>query len=511
MSRAWCAGGRARVAGLMQRVRDDERGVGMVMAFSVASIVFLLTLTWTGLAEHQVTLSAHERSSEQATQAAEAGVHRALSLVVADPDQSHPITGTGNLDQHGDVFGEFEFEVALVTGVNDPRRRITAWGWAPSRTSPRKSVKKLRVEVELTQGTPFAHALFAGNGNVTVGSGLNLTGDTYATGTVEWGAAGNVVGNVDAWSGIIARGNVTGDLHAAGNASCGTPCGVWYKTGTVNGDIVAAHDLAGTGGDVRLVACGGCSHAVVNGGVSAYRSLSPAGAPAWVSDGVTMGVQPELPTAWAMPAFTWNASNYSPTPSSPTVSGFDAAFDAAKRLGLPGSGFPGHYNVQDTAGTVTLGGTYCLVPGTCGFLLPETTITSWKMNDDLTIYTNRPVRLSADIVNSSFPAKTVKLVIVTTYGDGATSGSNGVEFAGNVTPPSSIEVLVVSLNDRVSDTDSTTQALPKGAVYGANIVLGDNWQITKGDFESVPGFSWKIPDHAPAQIVSHQDLRPAYP
>jgi hypothetical protein len=219
----------------------------------------------------------------------------------------------------------------------------------------------------------------------------------------------------------------------------------------------------------------------------------------------TRGVTPPSPPAWELPTFTWNASNYSPVVNT-DVEGWDAYFDANHASGMAGA-----FNIQDNDANDVLeaGGRYCLVAGTC----PPTrqlTITSWKMTDDVTIHTNRPVLLSSDITNGT--SGDVTLTIISTFDDNP-GGYSAVEFEGNVSPSDGVKVLVYAPNDTVS-SDNAGQSIV-GGIFAEQIELGSNFSIRQETFSTCPtvvagcdivGFTWADVAYMPVKLETFREL-----
>lgn len=499
------------------RSRSDERGVGMVMAILITAIIFSLTALWNGMADHQVQRSTHERNSEQATHAAEAGLHKAMSLIAADPartDSGQPAGSftitDGDLDQHGDQFGKFTVTVTAPNGVTDPLRQITSEAWTPRTTSTdvkdQAVGKKVVAGVNVSFTTGLDYALFSTE-SVDASERLVVNGDIYADNQAVWEHGSSITGDVISWGGIASRGTVTGTLKSAGalstspplvastacTASAGNSCGVWVRSGAVQGDVFAPANGALDAGRVAVAGHNqaGEPSPSVTGHVWAETEIVGTGA----TGSETVGVAPPLPIAEGMPSFDPSVYTWSDH-SSPDA--FDTWFDDRNQALTPPH-VEGNRRIISGSGTVELGGTYCALLCPDG---DDSTWTEWKMTGDTIIYTDEKVRLSADIVNASSSGEELNLVVVTTY-NSTSSTDHAVEFVGNVTPPDSVEVLVFAPDGSVA-ADATQQTF-SGVVYAEGIQLSDNFDIEHEGFGEVLGFSFPLPSHVPVEIVSYED------
>ncbi len=505
----------------MGRARDDERGVGMVMAIMVSAIVFSLTALWYGMAEHQVYRSTQERRSEQASHAAEAGVHKAMALIAEDPDRtdsgqpSGTFSITEDLDQHDDRYGEYTVTVEAPYGIHNPLRRIVSEaqvGIPPhaSTTSPRQQVvgKLIYAEVDVSFTTGFDYTLFATE-EIDADDTLIVDGDIYGEGQVQWDYGSSVTGDVLSWGGIATRGTVVGNLKSAGalstspplvpsgacTASAGQSCGVWIRSGSVQGQVFATANGAPTAGRVAVAGyqVSGEPSPSVTGTVWAETEIVGGG-----SVGTPVeGIAPPLPVDEAMPTF--DSSAYSWT-SHASPSDFDTWFDDRNQA-LIAPYVEGNQRITSGSGTVELGGTYCSLGLLC-LSGDDSTWTRWKMSDDTVLYTDEKVKLSADIANHSPSGENLNLVIISTH-DSTTSTDHAVEFVGDVSPPDSVRILVYAPNGSVA-ADSTLQSFD-GAVYAESIDLGDNFNIAHADFTDVDGFTFSLPNHVPVEIKHYRD------
>lgn len=408
----------------------NEHGFGVPTALFVALIVFALGATWAQVGVHDATLSVHERTREQAVNAAEAGVNAAMNQLTLDPDYA----GTS-----GVLAGDAGEWVTTVTPIassdpSDLRRKIVATGYSPSQTAPNPNIRKLEAEVDLETIDGFDFGLFAGNGTITGSNHMTVNGDIYSTEGIALQNNSDVNGDVVTPAYVTTSNNslITGDIRAGGNATINdsqtTVQGSVFSGGsaTINGHVVGNAQAAGS------VTVGG----TVDG------TVAPNSPP------------PEVRVE-GLPAFTWNAANYSPTPATwSTTAGFYANWSTKA---LANVAFNGHHKINDTA----------------ALNLDK----KWKMDADVTIVTDGKVTLSREVVNAT--ANTLNLVIITT-------STGGIEFTNNVTIPDSIHVLLFAPNGPISFKNLKHFA---GAVYGQSIVVDQNFTLTFARPEA-PGFSW---------------------
>ena len=421
------------LSGWPGRARDaaaDERGFGVPMALFVALIVFALGATWAQIGVHDATLSVHERGWEQAVNAAEAGVNAAMSQLTLDPDYA----GTSGV-LAGDT-GEWitTVEPIATSDPSDKRRRIVATGYAPSQTAANVEVRKLEAEVDLESIDGFDYGLFAGDGTVTGSNHMTVNGDVYSTHGIALQNNSDVNGHVVTPAYVTTSNNslITGDIRAGGNV-------------TINDSQTTIQGSVFSGGSAII-------NGHVVGSVQAAGSVTVGGA---VDGTVAPNSPPPEVRVEGLPTFTWDAANYSPTPTTwSNATAFYADWSTKALANLP---FNGHHKINDTA-ALNLD-------------------MKWKMDADVTIVTDGKVTLSREIVNAT--AGILNLVVITT-------STSGIEFTNNVTIPDSIHVLLFAPNGSVDFRNLKHFA---GAVYGKSIDVDQNFTLTFAR-PAAPGFSW---------------------
>lgn len=511
------------VAGAKRRAWDDEQGIGVVIAMSIATIVGMLGAVWFTIANHELASSSRSRSRDQAMQIAEAGLTRAMSDLTDNPALAS-IGLQSVVDTNGKTFGEYE--VAISSGATALQRVVEVTGYSPYKSHVTARSRKIRATVEFDRPETFGSALFAYSadatqpGNVVAGGALTVTGDVYASGYAKWGHGSTLSSDISSWGGVDSRGSVTGRIATVGalGGVCGSgiACGVWVRSGTVTGDVFAVDDAAGNGGRAEIYNnnnAGDPQPKVVGsvytqdaGPAPAPISISTSQSPA-ISGTQWTGVRGRVPALQQMPTFTYNAANYTPAPLNRNATTFDDDFDNAF-LGL--GGMSGTYNVQDGAGTIQLGDT--ATQTTCLPLPPpppspqcvsqELPVTSWNLSGNLTIHTNLPVVIDKTFGNNSSPATDVRLTIISTFSDGA-GGTPAIRMNGSLSPPSSVTVLAVAPNDSIT-ADGSAKVL-RGAIYGKAIDLNSggtaNFSISHVAMDTcvaaapgcdAPGFTWPV-------------------
>ncbi|MBI2169647.1 MAG: hypothetical protein HYU28_09160 [Actinobacteria bacterium] len=423
---------RARVGRAVPGLVADERGVGVPTAVFVSSIVFLLGATWAQIGVHDVQLSSYERCREQTLNAAEAGINAAMSELTID---SAYAGGTGTLAAK---TGEYDIEVTPInTGdPDDLRRQIVATGYAPSRTSPNPCVRRLEAEVDLETTDGFDFALFAGAGTVTGDNHLTVNGDLYSTDGITLYNNSDVQGDVVSPKFVTTNNNslIAGDVRAGENVTLNN------SATTVQGSVFA-------GG-----ACAVNAHVV--GNVQAGGSIS-VGSSGRVDGSLAPNSPPPPVRVETLPTFTWNSSNYSPTPSTwSSTTAFYTDWSAKALTGIP---FNGHHRITSS--------------------LPMSFDVKWKMDADVTIVSDGKISLNKEVTNAG--SDTLNLVIIST-------SEEGIEMSGNVTIADSIHVLLFAPNGPVVFRNLKHFT---GAVYGESVDVDQNFTLTWARPEA-PGFSW---------------------
>lgn len=416
----------------VRRGAASEAGVGVPTALFVALVVFSLGATWTQLGIHDVNLSTHERSREQALNAAEAGVNAAMSKLTLDAGYAG---GSGTL-----AGGTGEYEIAVepiaTADPSDLRRKIVATGYVPGRTDPSPVVRRLEAEVDLETTDGFDYGLFAGAGALSGSNHMSVKGDVYSRDGITLQNNSDVSGDVITPAWVTTQGNtlIGGDVRAGGDVtldnSSTTVQGSVFSGGAV---VVNAHVMS----DVQAA-----GSITVGTGGAVDGSLAPQSPPP------AARVEP-------MPQFTWDPSNYTPPPSTwPSAESFHADWAASAAAGLPVNG---HHRIEAT-GALALD-------------------QKWKMDADVTVVSDGPVTLSREVTNAG--TSMLQLVVISL-------SEAGIEVTNSVTIPDSIRVLLFAPNGPVVFRNLKDFT---GAVYGESIQVDQNFTLTSAR-PDVPGFTW---------------------
>lgn len=437
----------------LRRRVGEEAGTGVVTALSITTIVFILATAWTRVAVHQVELSSYERLREQALNAAEAGVNAAISQLAADYNWA----GTTGVVALGDSTGEYEVTVTPVDPLDpdDLDRYVVSTGYAPSKAASRHADRQLEQQVELVPTDGFSFALFASPGGVVGNNNSTITGDVYSADDINLAQQGKVFGDVTSVGSVTTSNNSTigGSIHA------GTDVVIENASTTVQGDVLAGGFTAGT----PNVAVSGS----VSGDVQARGTVSLTGGT--VTGTIAQNSPPSPPPVLSQPTFTWDATQYTPAPSTwGNASTFNANWAANT------SGFTGHHRVNG-------GGL-----ATNAVVLDQ----KWTMTGDVTIVADGPVKLSRDIANGTAGDKTLVIVSLADL-------EPAIEFTNNVTIPSSVKIVLFA---PYGSADFSQLKDFHGVVYAETIKLSQSFTLSYAA-PNVPGFSWD------ASSATHFDVK----
>ncbi len=421
---------------LVRRRARDERGVGIVTALMMATIVFVIGATWTSVGTHQVEHSALTRSREQALHAAEAGIDFAMSRLAGDLHYA----GTSSPVPLGDGTGEYEITVTPLD-PNDPDdldRYIVAKGYAPSKASMQRGARQIEQQVLLDPTDGFAYALFASPGGITGRNHANITGDVYSAADVFLDQNSNVFGDIVS-GGVVTTSNnnlVSGMIHSLGDAD------LQNSQTNVQGSVYS-------GGNVAV-------GAQVDGDVQAAGSIT-IDSNASVGGTVAPNSPPPDPPSLTQPTFTWDPDNYDSSSTWTSASGFMTHWESNR------DAFDGVHRVEggdSSSNKITFD--------------QKTTLTG-----DTTIVADGPITLSRDIANGTSGDVTLALV-------SNSSRDPAISFTNNVSLPSSIKILLFA-PDGVIDFSQLKDF--HGVVYGHEIRLSQNYTLDY-DPPDVPGFDW---------------------
>ncbi len=369
---------------LKRLIRTDD-GVGIVTALAVSFIVFALGATWYSLSVHELDEVTFDRHRTAAINAAEAGAREVMHLLAEDVTRSGDPSGfrtmadLSSADFGTDGSGECEVETlqtadgddageywARATKTGDRKYLIEAWGWGPDTSSRQVVNKKVSFEVELVPLGGFRHALFAADGGLQAGNRKEIYGDAFSGSNMVISNYTRVFRNDPGYPGI---GNVTvaKDLIITSGSNPQIDGSVFVngyiqddKVGTnYLADVVARHSNPAspyTKSYFRKATIGGTLYfRTATGSLQAGSNVTGT-----VVYNANAYDQP-FPNI-ALPAFTWNPSEYGPIGGVPSLAAVGsntwpswASFQtwySANKTNLRGA----HY--VNGGGTLDLGGAY---------------------------------------------------------------------------------------------------------------------------------------------------------
>jgi hypothetical protein len=266
---------------MLNRLRNDERGVAMIVALLVSFVVLLLSIYVVNLSIHNSTSSAYDRTRVQSIASAEAGVNAFWSMMENTPPQElpcdtpftgrvNPIAGAltvnpGTTDYsvqatYFDATGQPVDCTSLSQGNPPSAVLVTATGLTNDRTP-----RKLQAYMQLTEvrGGGFEAAIIADNG-LTIDNKMTLSGPYQVNADIfvnngDLDLNGNIVvsGNVYVHNGAAHIGGgaqINGDLWSWEEATLDKPAWVLQNLQSSQSYLGA---LSGTGGSVAGCATAG--------------------------------------------------------------------------------------------------------------------------------------------------------------------------------------------------------------------------------------------------------------
>lgn len=434
------------LSGLGRRA-EGERGAGLVIALLVTLVVFSLGAVWIGLGTHQAIGSGREAMRERARNAAEAGLNAAMGRLTADPGW----TGCGPSPKEpcGTLPGA-AFEVTVLPVLTDPadlNRYIVAKGYAPSRDAPRRVARQLEHQVELVPTDGFRYALFTAPGGVTGANRMTVTGDIYSASDLLLSNNANISGSLISRKTITTSNNstITGDVHALLDVTLNDA-----KT-TVLGDVAS-------GGSVSLTGR-------VKGSVQAAGTITGG----TVDGSRAQGSPPPEPPDISLPTFSWPAVE-AKYPLTAQTWLDPAAFEAHWLLNK--DAFSGHHYVK------------CALPLPC--VTPIALALKWKVVGDVTVVSEGPIGLSAEIINAAGKPVTITIVSLAPDPPLPLPLLPSIEMTNNISLPDDVRVLFFAPNGTARFKNLKHFS---GAVYASNIIVDQQFTITFVPL-AVTGFDW---------------------
>jgi hypothetical protein len=432
------------MANLLRRLHRDEQGVTLVAAILVAVAVFSVAGVMTAVASHSIDGSANDRRREQALNAADAGVNLAMSHLAADP--SYTGAATADLNDH---TGQYEMTVTPVDPNNptDTRRYIVSKGYAPSKTAIRRVARRLEQQVDLVPTDGFRYALFASPGSITTANNMTVTGDVYSQTNFVVASSANIFGSVTSLGSVTTNNNdmIGGNVTAAGNI-------------TLNDSGTTVLGNAYSNGNVSMTGC-------VKGIVQAAGTITGTPPPACPHNW-TPSSPPIPPKQQSPPTFTWDPANYPTSTTWATVSSFQTYWNNNK------AAFTGAHRITCTA--------------------PCSTITldkKWTMTGDVTIVSDGPISLSADIANGTSAPVTLSIISLS-------SASPALMMSNNITLPTDVHILMFAPN---GTGQFNNQKHFSGAVYARSLSIDQQFTLNFTPI-SIPGVNWDTASGSHFQI-----------
>jgi cytoskeletal protein CcmA (bactofilin family) len=426
------------MAGLLSCLRrrsasggGPESGMAMVLAMSVAFVVFTLGAVWIGLGTHQITSTGREKLREQARNVAEAGLNAAMSRLSADSS----VTAIGLTSING---GEFEVTIFnCFNEVDDPCRYIDSRGYAPTKANPNRQARRLQQQVELVYNNGFRYALFSSPGGITGANHMTVNGDVYASGDLVMANNSTVSGSVTSLGSVTTSNNTTiaGDVHAADNVTLDN------ASTTVLGNVYAGGNVAMTGHVKGNVQAGGTISVSGSGTVDGSRSQSS---------------PPPPPVQQTLPTFNW----------APYIDGTESNW-------LNPEAFQSYWDTPGVRSAFSGAHRITCTP-TCGTINFNS---KWTLVGDTTIYSDGPISLSKDIANAATDGNGSPVPVTLTIVSDATGSPStpAISMSNNVTLPDNITVVFFAPHGTVKFTQLKHFT---GTVYAKEIALSQQFTLT---------------------------------
>lgn len=315
------------------RLHDQDEGIGIASALSVAIVIFILGATWYSVSVHELEEVGYDRHLATALNVAEAGAREAMYLLAsneggfrATADGGEATTGiTGTtcdldtletlVDGASETQGEYWVRAVPLAAARS--YLIESWGWAPHHSAHQGVSKKVMIEVELVPiGEGFYYALFAADGGLTAGNRKEIYGDAYSGDDLAIGNFTRVYANDDGAPGT-GQMLVYRDLLIGSGANVDI-AGEVKVNGFVKDDAGSAFGAAGN--DLIILNNTALSSlpksTFKKNGSSVGRNLQVAGASSTVSDPPSASAIvwnatgiPPVPSI-ALPLFVWNQNTY---------------------------------------------------------------------------------------------------------------------------------------------------------------------------------------------------------
>ncbi|HEX9122485.1 MAG TPA: hypothetical protein VF984_03880 [Actinomycetota bacterium] len=265
---------------MLVRLRDDERGVAMIVALLVSFVVLLLSIYVVNLSIHASTSSAYDRNRVQSVNSAEAGVNAFWSMMQNTPPEElpcpaptsgrlDPVTGTLSVEPgvtdygvQATYFNALGQPVACTDlGQKNPPAAVLVTSTGTTNEGVPRTLQAY-MQLKEVRGGGFEAAIIADqdlniSGNVAVDGPYLINANIYVNnGNLTLGGNLIVKGNIYVHNGSAAIGgstSVTGDVWSWAQATLDSPATIGVNLQSSSSYLGVA---SGTGGTV-----GGCATA----------------------------------------------------------------------------------------------------------------------------------------------------------------------------------------------------------------------------------------------------------
>ncbi len=446
----------------LARTRDDERGIAMITALLMSTVVLALGLVAIQLSVHSADSSVNDRRRVQAVDAAEAGLNQVLSYyrvattaeVCAPP--STVANGVLTRGPGGPQIAEFSVTVSCDSMTKPRQVLLDATGWAPNQSSPRSVSRKMETLVNV-KAISFLHAMFHGSSTVPLVIVNNTSGQQFANADVYSNADVILKNNANISGDVISQGSITMQNSAIVKAAVWARYGITMTNSAyIGGSATASSSGPGKPGNISLV-----TQARIAGNAKAAGTITTANNSA--IDGARTPNSPSPPPPnQALPTFTWDPTD----PWPPTISNFSACTGS------------GSFQTWFTANQSALSGT-ARISGTgsqanCAFTTPNNS--TMALMGDMAIVNDGDVSLDGQNTWLSGDGSVHKLFLISINGN--------VNFANNTNFDSNLRVFVFTNHT----ANLQNQNMWYGQVY-ADVINATNYFPLTFQVTNPPGLS----------------------
>jgi len=191
-------------------MKNSQSGQIIIIALTFMVVLVFLAGALLGFVGQNVLGTRGAVAGEQALQLADAGIDKAIWEL---NDTAGSYTG-----ETGTVLGAGVFDVT-VTNVSSSIKEITAIGYVPNKSNPRKTVE-LKVQASIdTESVSFNFGLQVGDGGLKMENSSSVVGNVFSNGVIDGTQNARITG--DAFS-AGPTGRIFDDLQIDGNAHAHT-------------------------------------------------------------------------------------------------------------------------------------------------------------------------------------------------------------------------------------------------------------------------------------------------